>query len=75
VNVGSKELVDGLFFVACISWGMDCLHKCSVCADAITKRQKRAKNVRPPSYFHPTAQIYAGCFSILGSSKARFFRK
>jgi hypothetical protein len=34
VNVGSKEVLDSLFLVACVSLGMDCLHRGWMCADA-----------------------------------------
>jgi hypothetical protein len=33
VDISSKEVVDGLFLIACMALRMDCLHKDSICAD------------------------------------------
>ena len=41
MNVGSKEVVDGLFFVDCIGFGVDCLHKMRFVLIVIIQQQKR----------------------------------
>jgi hypothetical protein len=47
MNVGSKEVVDGLFPVAHVSVGMDCLHKpVHFALTMITQLQERTESER-----------------------------
>jgi hypothetical protein len=46
VNVGSKELLEGLFLLACTDLGVYCLHERCFVYMVITQLQKRAESER-----------------------------
>lgn len=62
VNVGSKEVIDGLFLVASV--GMDCLHNRRFVATTITQLQERAESKKWDK--NGFARPLLACFTATG---------